>query len=109
MSPTKPTLIWPKLPTSVTSSGGPIRVNYETNLKVSGVKAWGCWDAGRRLITLARGARIETKWRILFHELTHAALDDSGISRVMTADVEEAICEAMSSARMAQMRADLNA
>jgi len=37
---------------------------------------------------------------VLYHELTHAALDDSGLSQGMTDAMQESFCEAMATARM---------
>lgn len=65
-----------------------------------GSECWGIWDESIRTITLDKTATKRHQWRVLFHELGHVALDDSGLSNGMDASVVEAICDAIASARM---------
>jgi hypothetical protein len=43
------------------------------------------------------------QWRTLFHELTHVALDDSGLSNGMNDELVEAVCDAVATQRVREM------
>jgi hypothetical protein len=94
---------WPAIPSSVHGVGGLIRVRFATR-KVGnpGEPAWGSWTPSKRLICIDRRAEPRYRWRVYFHEVHHAALDDSGLSELITERMEEALCEAYASARMCE-------
>ena len=98
---------WPRIPTKTHGAGGPIRIKLVQSIKRDGVACWGIWDDSTRTVTLDRTARVEHKWRILFHELTHAALDDAGISNLLSKEAVESLCDAMANSRLQEMRAQL--
>lgn len=58
------------------------------------------FDLAARTIEVATTATKRHQWRTLYHELAHAALDDSGVSQGMSEAMQETICEAMATARM---------
>lgn len=99
---------WPKLPTTVQGAGGPIRVRL---VKVAAledkVPCWGVWVPGLRLVKIDRAATKAHQWRVLFHELVHAALHDAGITHLLTDNAEETLADALASARVAEMLAGL--
>ena len=95
---------WPKIPRTVPGIGGPIRVQLVKRAMVEGTLCWGTWHAETRTIQLDRTAKPEHRWRTLYHELTHSALDDSGLSYLFSEHGNESLCEAMASARMAELR-----
>jgi Zn-dependent peptidase ImmA (M78 family) len=93
---------YPALPATVEAPGGTITVLLKPTLRhADGTDCWGLWDASTRTIEIATATAVKRhQWRTLFHELTHAALDDAGISQGMTDAMQETLCEALATARM---------
>jgi Zn-dependent peptidase ImmA (M78 family) len=92
---------FPPLPKTVSAPGGEVTVVLSPKIKhPDGSECWGIWDESIRTITLDRTATKRHQWKVLFHELCHVALDDSGLSNGMEASIVEAICDAIASARM---------
>ncbi len=92
---------YPPIPKTVEAAGGVIVVTFKPVLKHGdGSDCWGMWDPSLRTIELLSAAPKRHQWRVLYHELTHAALDDSGLSQGMTDAMQESFCEAMATARM---------
>jgi hypothetical protein len=54
-----------------------------------------------------RSAVPAHKWRVFFHEMVHAALDDAGLSNLLSADAVESICDAIATARLQELRGQL--
>lgn len=99
---------WPVVPRLWRGAGGPITVRLRRRPKhEDGTEVWGLWDDAARRITIDGTAKREHQWRVLFHELTHAALHDSGIENLLEAKAVEAICDAISTARYQEMRGNL--
>lgn len=97
--------VWPPLPRIVGGSRGPITVRIVR--RVTGEKGeacWGTWEQGRRTVRIERGARREHQWAVLFHELVHAAVDDAGLCHLLSEDAQETLCDAVATARMAELR-----
>jgi Zn-dependent peptidase ImmA (M78 family) len=92
----------PPLPKTVEAPGGTITILFKPTLRhPDGTECWGLFDIANRTIEIATAtATRRHQWWTLFHELTHAALDDSGISQGMTDVMQETICEALATARM---------
>jgi hypothetical protein len=92
---------YPALPATVEAPGGTISVILKPTLRHGdGTECWGMWDLAARTIEIATTGTKRHQWRTLFHELTHAALDDSGISQGMTEAMQETLCECMATARV---------
>jgi Zn-dependent peptidase ImmA (M78 family) len=92
---------YPPLPATVEAPGGTITIILRPTLRHNdGTECWGMWDAANRTIELATSGAKRHQWRTLYHELCHAALDDSGISQGMTEAMQETLCEALATARM---------
>ena len=92
---------YPALPTTVEAPGGTITVILKPTLRHGdGTECWGMWDLAARTIEIATTGTKRHQWRTLFHELCHAALDDSGISQGMTEAMQETLCECIATARM---------
>jgi hypothetical protein len=98
---------WPPIPKRVRGAGGPIIIRTVKRCEGDTGAAWGTWEPGTRIIRVERGAKPQHKWRVLFHELAHAAIDDAGIAHLLTADGQEAICDATATARIQEMRGEL--
>ena len=95
---------WPRIPKRVEGMGGPITVKLVRRVRVEGVACWGSWHSDKRAVSLDCGAPREHQWRTFFHELTHSALDDSGLGAQLSEAGNEAICEAMASLHVRLMR-----
>lgn len=92
---------YPALPKSVRGLSGPIAVELVDALKdEDGGHCWGLWLTVGRRIRVERSTDKRHEWSVLYHELTHAALDDSGLSNLLTDAQQEALCDALSSARL---------
>lgn len=101
-------LRYPALPKIVHGAGGPIRVRLIKRVATEeGDAAWGTWEPATRTIRLERGAKLEHKWRVLYHETMHAAIDDAGLCHLLTEEAQETLCDAVASSRMAELRASL--
>lgn len=98
---------FPPLPSLIRGTAGPIKVRLRRNLKLDGQGCWGLWDGAKRIIAIDKTAPIEHQWRVLFHELVHAALHDAGLENVMEEQAIEAICDAMSASRIQEFRGQL--
>ncbi len=100
---------WPAIPAIVEGAGGPITVRKVKRPRSNdGLACWGTWEQSKREVQLDRSALREHQWRVLFHELMHATMDDAGISSLLTPDAEETLCEAVASARMRELRGTLD-
>lgn len=85
----------PKLPTTVWSSGGPVRVIRIKDLKNdAGELLDGEWRPEARVIAIEQGLGRNAAWHVLSHEMTHAWLDDNGYTDTATARLER-VCEAV--------------
>jgi len=94
---------WPPLPRRMQGVGGPVVVKRRKGLLTEDRReAWGLWDAEHRTIWIAPGLPREMQWRVLYHELMHVALSDSGLENVLPADGVEALCDAVASARIVE-------
>lgn len=98
---------WPPLPTLIRGVGGPIKVRRVRRAQVQGTPCWGVWDDAKRIITIDRTAKIEHQWRVLFHELMHAALHDAGIENLFDPKGIETLCDCVATARIQEMRGEL--
>jgi Zn-dependent peptidase ImmA (M78 family) len=85
-------------------AGGMINVKVLRKVLVEGVECSGSWQASTRSVELASKDPPSYQWRTLFHELTHAAMDDSGVSNFLNKEGEEALCDAMATAWIQAMR-----
>lgn len=97
---------FPALPTEVQGLGGPILVNIVLNpVDEDGAGLWGSFTARTRTIEIeSEDSSPAFRWHILGHELCHAALFDSGLLNTISDEGQEAICDAMGSARVQEMR-----
>lgn len=93
---------YPRLPAVVQGAGGTITVAIVS--KIEGGDAehdmLGVFRATERRIEVLASLRGDQRWLVLFHELAHAALWDSGASNHLPDAVEEAVCDAIATARI---------
>ena len=92
---------WPPIPKTIEAPGGRVTIVFKPFLKhPDGTECWGTWEIATRTIELLSTAPKRHQWRVLYHELAHAALDDSGLSQGLPEPLEESLCEAIATARM---------
>lgn len=88
-----------RIPKTVMGLGGPITVEIVTKLrKISGKEVVGQWELETRTISLVKRAK-KLMERTYYHELIHAAIDDSGVGNLLTPDSEETLCDLFAMAR----------
>lgn len=96
----------PPLPSSVHSVLGPVPVEIVTDLKDSaGHECLGLWLPELRVIKICDGVHPYTAWVTLIHEHTHCSLWDAGVQ--IGGKLEESVCDAIGTARIAEMLAGL--
>lgn len=96
----------PPLPKSVWSPYGPIPVELVPGLCSSdGEPCFGMWCPLARKIEINAGMKPAVAWLTLWHERTHAELSEIGVR--LSEDQIEAVCNAISQARVLEMRAHL--
>ncbi len=99
---------WPKLPRIIQGAGGPIRVVFARVVKSEdGKPAWGTWEGATRMVRIVQNQPRHHQWRILFHELTHAAIEDAGLDELFSEEGNEALCKALASARVSEFAAQV--
>ena len=76
----------------VVPAPGPLVIEGDTVLG-----AW-LWDQQRIVIDTATSPR--TVWHTYYHELCHVALDAAGVSNMVTGEKQEAVCDAIATARL---------
>ncbi len=97
----------PPIPANVVGLSGAICVELCESIRARGTEYWGEYDRSERRIRLDRAAPLEWQTNRLYHEMAHATLDDSGLHNLLSEKVQEALCDAFASARMAELRARL--
>lgn len=103
-------MIWPALPSVVHSSIGDVPVEQVADLKdETGDDCLGIWNYGERKIKLRPDQAPPAGWQTLVHEKVHMWLSDSGVSGFLSQKQEEAICDAISTAIVAEMAGQLTA
>lgn len=94
--------VLPPLPADVFNTFGRIPVVLVPNLKDDvGGDVFGYWDPVAREIRLLAGMAPAQAWLTLWHERTHAELNEIGVE--LSKDQEEAIVNAIARARVAEM------
>lgn len=96
---------YPPIPASLDLPGGPVPVTVCTRKEMEkwadpGEELWGYFHEGERRISVLGTLSREAQHRVLWHEWTHAMLQDSGLANGLNHELEEALCDAVSSALM---------
>lgn len=95
---------WPSLPKKVRGSGGLITVVEVDQPKGDdGSHSDGTWEPEGRLISMKQNLEQRYKWIIFEHELAHAMLCDSGLVNLLTDAMQEALADAIGTARVVEM------
>lgn len=92
---------WPPIPKVVEGAGGPIRVVVVRGPLVDdGDECIGLFRHETRTLLLSARLRGRQRWHTFYHELTHAAMTDSGLWNRYTVKQIEAFCDAIATARV---------
>ena len=90
-----------RIPATVEGTAGPITVEVLPAVKDDdGAPCWGLWRQGERRITVQRMPNTRQMWATFYHELAHAAMDDAGVSHFLTEEQQEALADAIATARV---------
>jgi hypothetical protein len=104
----EPTFRWSRfIPATLAGPAGPVRVELSRDVVVDGDSAWGAFYEGERVIRIDTTAATAHQLRVFYHEATHVALSDAGLEDVIPPAMQEAICNAVATARMAELRGTL--
>lgn len=95
----------PPIPRSVPSQLGPVPVLIVDSIlsRDSTLDLMGGFDLWRRRIYLKRQLGPVQMWQVLYHEVCHVWMFDSGLRQVTPTALEEAICDASATARVAEL------
>lgn len=90
------------MPKLIGAPGGPIKVRLVKHEKADdGAPAWGTWECSTRTIRIQRDAPVAHRWRVFWHEWTHAIMDDQGIGELLSEQGAESLCQAVRTGMMA--------
>lgn len=92
--PSPPVQDWPAIPRSIRGPAGRILVCQPWRVDPEIPEVVGYWHSRERRIDIDRRLPRHSKWHVLFHEMTHAALADVGLD-LGDQVLEERICDAM--------------
>jgi Zn-dependent peptidase ImmA (M78 family) len=92
-----------KFPKKVLGLAGPITVRFKGNPTVKGEVVAGYWRTASRLIVVSSSIEPRQQVHTYFHELVHAALDDSGQCNLLTDEGQEALCDLIATARLLEL------
>lgn len=97
----------PPLPAELFSTYGPIPVQLVEELSdpQTGEPLFGWWDSFARVIRVRAGLHPAAGWSTLYHEQAHAWIADVGVK--LSTNQEECVCNAIASARLAELLASL--
>lgn len=96
-----------KIPRSVRGIAGQISVRSVREIPKDadagpGHVDWGMWEPAKRHISIVSSETPRWQRLVYYHEWVHAALDDTGLSHLLSKEHEEAICDCIATARLAE-------
>lgn len=96
---------YPPLPKIVRCMGGDVPVAQVGRKKIQewadkGEELFGYYHEKDRYICILKSMPAEQRWRVFYHEWVHVVLEDSGLANGLAPELEEALCDAIASARM---------
>jgi hypothetical protein len=96
---------WPPLPRVFHAPAGPLKVVKILNPTVRGEPCSGFWDSENNILAIKSVMPRQVQWQVYFHEAFHVILEQTGVR--LRLKLEESLCDAYATARMAEMRAAL--
>ena len=104
-------LVLPPIPDAVATQLGPVPVNVVKKLhyRKDGKKQemFGRFRAMSRTIEINEDIAPVMRWQTFFHEWMHVVMTDAGLHNVFTPEQQETICDAVATARVAELLAHL--
>lgn len=96
---------YPPIPTQIDAPSGVIQIVVSDDLDGKNARpedadTMGQYDPLARLISIRRKMPRRQQWHTLFHEFTHLWLHESGLTNGLANDLEEALCDAISTGMM---------
>ena len=93
---------YPPLPKVVQGAGGALTVQLVDTIKTANQEedVLGQFDPSTRHILIKRSLRGDQRWLVFYHEMTHAALWDSGAHNALAGAAEEIVCDCVATARL---------
>lgn len=92
---------YPPLPPSVQGAGGTITIQLVPKIDGDATEdTLGQFEPSTRHVLILKTLRGDQRWMVLFHELAHAALWDSGAHNALQGPAEEMVCDAFATARL---------
>lgn len=83
----------------INAPGGEVKVVLKKKvIHEDGTECLGLWDDTKRKITLEKGLVGEAGERVGYHELVHVAINDAGLTNVLSVNEIEQVCDAVASA-----------
>lgn len=98
---------WPPLPASVTYPAGLVEIREVEQPRMDGEDADGTLEPTERLVEIKASLPQRHKWEVLFHELMHTTLADSGVVNLLSLEAQETLCDAVATARLVEMAGTL--
>jgi Zn-dependent peptidase ImmA (M78 family) len=92
----------PPFPTWAPTRTGPVRILLVRGISCSGIVAHGCYIYATREILIEESLPLVLRWRILRHELVHAAMHAANL-KFDDPKEENAVAEAMADQQLAEM------
>lgn len=88
----------PPFPQAARGLRGPLEViGFEPEPDGDAIRA-GDYEESIRRIRVGTTFAPEYRWLVFYHELVHAALQDSGLHNLLKPKMQEALCDAIGSA-----------
>lgn len=90
---------YPPIPKTAQGAGGTLTVAIVKN-PGGDPENMGHFDPSTRRIEIAKALSGDQRWMVYYHEIAHAALWDSGVHNGLNGAQEEAVCDAVATARL---------
>jgi Zn-dependent peptidase ImmA (M78 family) len=97
---------WPALPKKVRGLGGMIEIRLVDSIEpIDGRPLEAVWHTELRVIEILKSLSPRQCWFALYHELAHAAWQDSGLVHFLEANpqAEEAFCDVVANSRLVEI------
>lgn len=94
------------LPAEVHTALGPIKVEVRSDIRgVQNQPIMAGYDPALRIVYVNRDVRDRAAmWQAFYHEICHVTLFDSGVAQLIPDRLQDAICDATATARVAEMQ-----
>lgn len=97
---------WREIPSRVRGMGGMIEIQLVDAIDpIDGAGVEAVWHTERRIIEILKSLSPRQRWFALYHELAHAAWQDSGLVHFLEVNpqAEEAFCDVVANSRLVEI------